>query len=135
MTPVKNIRDVEIEIKKALTILKAMPSDGPKRIRSSWPKCLNEDVEQMLYTHPTKYTKVLPEEIDDMDEVLEKWLKCLDYHERNLVIMRCSGCEWKTLIDKFNSARSTLYGKYVFYLKKILRHVMDKQQKNSKGVK
>ena len=135
MKPIKNIADVEEEIKKALIIIKHMPTDGPKKVRSHWPMCLSEEVEELVSSRPIKYTKILPEEIDDMDEVLGDWMKCLDYNERNLVIMRCSGYSWKVLTAKLNFARSTLHSKYVFYLKKILRHVLNKQNENKKEEK
>ncbi|MBQ8870443.1 MAG: hypothetical protein IJ019_03605 [Alphaproteobacteria bacterium] len=135
MKPVKDIRDVETEIRRALIILKTMPTDGPKKLRSHWPACLNEQTDDNLMSKPLKYTKALPEEIDDMDEVLEDWLKCIDYDERNLVIMRNSGWSWKVLIDKYNVSRSHLYNRYVKCLKKILSYVLEKQQKKQKEVK
>ena len=48
-----------------------------------------------------------------MDEVLEDWLKQIEYDERNLVFVRNLGYSWKTLTVKFNYSRSSLYSKYV----------------------
>lgn len=135
MKPVKNISDVEAEVKKSLVILKSMPSDGPRKVTSHWPAYLHENFEKSADGRVIRYTKALPEEIDDMDEVLGDWLKCLSYDERNLVISRCSGYSWKILSNKFDLSRSALYAKYKFYLKKILRHVLKRQNENNKGEK
>ena len=79
------------------------------------------------------YCKALPEEIDDMDEVLEDWLKHIEYGERNLVIMRNSGYGWKTLSAKLNSVRSNLYKKYVCSLNKILNYILEKQRREGEN--
>ncbi len=133
MKPIKDIRDVEIEIRKALKILKGMPKVGPKKVKSHWPQYLNENQEVFMSESDKQYCKALPEEIDDMDEVLDNWLKCLDYDERNLVIYRNTGYSWKILMAKFNLSRGTLYIRYVKSLQKILKYVLEKQR--SDGVK
>lgn len=130
MQPVTNIQDIESEIRKALKILRSMPKVGPEKVRSHWPQYLNEEYEMCVNSKMDTYCKVLPEEIDDMDEVLEDWLKQIDYDERNLVIMRNSGYGWKVLTAKLNSVRSNLYKRYVRSLNKILKYVLDKQRKN-----
>ncbi len=132
MQAVSNIEDIEFEIKKALKILKSMPKVGPKNVKSHWPEYLNEEQEDFNEKKTAQYYKPLPQEIDDMDEVLEQWLKCIDYDERNLVIMRSSGNSWKLIMRKFNASRSYLYGQYVKSLKKILKYVLEKQQKTAK---
>lgn len=129
MKPVTNIQDIESEIKKALRILRSMPKVGPEKVRSHWPQYLNEENEILATLKNVSYCKVLPEEIDDMDEVLEDWLKQIDYEERNLVILRNSGYGWKLLTSKFNSVRSNLYKRYVRSLNKILKYVLEKQLK------
>lgn len=132
MQAVSNIEDIEFEIKKALKILKSMPKVGPKNVKSHWPEYLNEEQGDFNEKKTVQYYKPLPQEIDDMDEVLEQWLKCIDYDERNLVIMRSSGNSWKLIMRKFNASRSYLYGQYVKSLKKILQYVLEKQQKTAK---
>jgi hypothetical protein len=126
MQRVNNTEDIEFEIRKALTILKSMPRVGPEQVRSHWPKYINDDVEQ-IFSSRLRYYKPLPEEIDDMDEVLEEWLKCIEYDERNLVIMRNSGLSWKQIVVKCNYSRSHLYAKYIKSLQKILAYVLEKQ--------
>ena len=135
MKPVSTIQDVEIEIKKALKLLRQMPKVGPKSVHSSWPMYLNEEVISVVENGATVYTKPLPEEIDDMDEVLEDWLKSVDYNERNLVVMRNMGYAWKEVVAKFGYARSCLYKKYVKSLKKILKYVLEKQRIKNIGGK
>ena len=133
MKPVKDIKDVEFEIKKALKILKSMPKVGPEQLKSHWPQYLNEENEKDISVKCVSYCKALPEEIDDMDEVLEDWLKHIEYGERNLVIMRNSGYGWKTLSAKLNSVRSNLYKKYVCSLNKILNYVLEKQRREGEN--
>lgn len=127
MKEVTNVEDVEFEIRKALTILKSMPRVGPEKLRSHWPQYLSEDAEQM-FSNGVHYYKPLPEEIDDMDFVLENWLKCIDYDERNLVIMRNSGMSWKSIVAKYHYSRSSLHLRYVKSLKKILAYVLKEQR-------
>lgn len=131
MQPVTEIKDIEYEIKKALKILKAMPRVGPRDVKSHWPQYLNEESQNDTKSNTKTYTKPLPQEIDDMDEVLEDWLKQLEFDDRNLVIMRNSGYGWKTISLKLNRSRSRLYDIYVKNLKKILQYVLEKQRKNS----
>lgn len=128
MKPVKDIQDIEYEIKKALKILKSLPTDGPKPIKSHWPAYLNKEIQKSAISKNKDYCSPLPEEIDDMDEVLEDWLKQIEYDERNLVFVRNLGYSWKTLTVKFNYSRSSLYSKYVHALYKILKYVLKKQQ-------
>ena len=109
--------------------MRSMPRVGPEKVCSHWPKYLNEENEIITTLKGVSYCKALPEEIDDMDEVLENWLKQIDYDERSLVIMRNSGYGWKTLSVKLNSVRSNLYKKYVRSLNKILEYVLSKQTK------
>ncbi len=135
MKPVRNIQDVEFEIKKALRILRTFPTDGPKKISSHWPAYVNEETKSIMLNKSKSYTSPLPEEIDDMDEVLEDWLKQVDYDERNLILVRNSGHSWKTLTAKFSYSRSRLYSKYTHSLHKILKYVLDKQQEKIKEEK
>ena len=129
MKEVSDIKDVEYEIKKALLILRQMPRIGPSNVKSCWPQYLNESTN--LKQTAQAYTYPLPEEIDDMDEVLEDWLKQIDFDNRNLVIMRNNGYGWKSISAKLNLSRSRLYDKYTKSLKIILKYVLEKQKKNS----
>ena len=132
MKPIKNIQDIEFEIKKALKILQTLPTDGPKHIKAHWPTYLNKETQLVTFHKSQTYLNPLPEEIDDMDEVLEDWLKQVDYDERNLILTRNTGHSWKILTVKFNYSRSRLYSKYVKSLRKILKYVLKKQQEKNK---
>lgn len=125
MKPVATIEDVEIEIRHALLILKSLPKEGPKHLTAYWPEFLDENDEKKLQR---VYIKPLPEEFDDMDIVFEKWMKILDYKERNLLLKRISGYGWKLLAYEFNKSRNTLHRYYIACLQKILIYAKELQK-------
>lgn len=121
MKPVNNKRDVEIEIRRAILIMKFLPSEGPQKLRSSWPDFPAEDLET---DDEWGYFKPLPEEIDDMYEVFENWFRVLNYQERLLVYHRNAGWSWKKLLPKFRLSRSALFEKYNKCLLKMLDYAI-----------
>lgn len=127
MQPVKTIDDVEIEIKHAILVLKALPRVGPRNLRSWWPDMLEEKSIEKVGSY---YIKPLPEEIDDMDLVFENWFKVLDFFDRYIVFNRLNGTCWKTLMRRLNLSRSCLYLRYKNSLKKIFNHVLEEQSKS-----
>ena len=132
MEPVQTTDDIEFEIFRAYRVLRALPKEGPRGLRSSWPDLIMEE-------DKTKYTgfcvtsfKPLPQEIDDMNEVFENWMKVLTYEERLIVLKRAAGLRWKEILYVLPIARSTLFFKYKTSLKKILKHVLLEQAKTQK---
>jgi hypothetical protein len=129
MMPVTTIEDIEIELRHAVWVLRCLPSDGPKKVRAYWPDFRSET--------PTAhgieaYLRPLPEEIDDMDLVLEKWLKILPPDDRRLVFYRASGWGWKRLTFVLGRVRSTLSLHYKNALEKILAYALTLQNEDTK---
>lgn len=125
MKPINGIEDVEMEIKQALLTLKALPKEGPKRLKAFWPEYADENENAPI---KITYLKPLPGEIDDMDIVFEQWMKILDSQERFLVLKRISGCGWKELSYRFNVSRNSLYKRYRKDLEKIFDYVTQHQE-------
>ena len=122
MEEVKTIQDVEAEIRKAVSVLKSLPKEGPKKVSSAWPE-FKPDLKSEILLPDSKRITPYKEEIDDMDMVFENWFKVLDYNTRNLVFYKNSGWRWKTLAHSFGMTRNSLYSRYKKALLKILRHV------------
>lgn len=131
MKEVNSIDDVEVEIRRALLVLKSLPSGvGPAKLRAYWPDYVssdNSDLEESVYFKP------YPDEIDDMDIVFDKWLKVLSLEERRLVLFRCEGHGWKAVQNKFKMSRSAAYNRFVRDLKEILAFVLEDQKKQTGG--
>lgn len=129
MIPVKTIEDVAVEIRHALLVQKALPRVGPKKLRAYWPafpseSCENED--------SFNYSP-LPDEIDDMDLVFEKWLKVLPVEDKYLVLLRGQGRNWKDIQKKFKMSRSAVYNRYLRDLNDILKFAIREQNCKEKG--
>ncbi len=125
MLPIKDLIDVEVEIRRAILVLKALPKDGPKPLRASWPEFLNDSDEDKKGN--VVNIKPLPDEIDDMNIVFEQWMKILNFDERSLVLKRLSGYGWKKLAHQYNASRNTLYRRYKHNLKQILKFAQEQQ--------
>lgn len=128
MEPICTIEDVEYEIKKAARVLRALPKDGPYKAKSSWPKFLPEKEDEAYQKVCVNFTPS-PAEIDDMDEVFEKWFKVLDRQERLLVFYKNFGYRDKLLMRIFNKSRSSLFVQYKRALQKILDYVQGQELK------
>lgn len=128
MKEVNSIEDVEVEIRRAVIVLKAMPQVGPAKLHAHWPEYVSSDHQD---TAPNIYLKPYPDEIDDMDIVFEKWLKILSLEERRLVLYRCEGHGWKAVQNKFKMSRSAVYNRYVRDLKEILAFAQEEQKKQA----
>lgn len=126
MKNIATIEDVEIEIRRAILILKTLPKEGPRKPFACWPEFLNVIEEDEKYN--TIYIKPLPDEIDDMNTVFEIWMKVLDFDERRLILNRISGWGWKKLSYQLKISRNTLYRYYKKGLKKILEYVLEMQR-------
>lgn len=132
MKPVNTIDDVAVELRRALLILKCLPMEGPKKVKSLWPEyktCSSK------YDAINPFTRPMLDELRDMDLVLEVWLKCLDLEDRQLVFLRAAGVGWRRLQQKFPMARSSLYNRYLRCLKKILDYAVELQKlENNKDI-
>ncbi len=121
MENVKNISDVEFEIRRAVYIMRALPKEGPAAVSSSWPDypCLvdSADPSKLAYFRP------LPHEIDDMYVVFD-WLKVLDYPDRQLLCQRALGTNWKVLMTNYKMSRSGIMTRYKRCLKKVLDKIL-----------
>lgn len=127
MKPITTIQDVEAEIVRAILVLRMLPREGPQKVTSFWPNYLKNEENSEERDKVFDYFKPLPSEIDDMDIVLEEWLKVLDYDERLLVFKRNAGWNWKELVFKYNMSRSALFERYKKCLQKILDYALAHQ--------
>lgn len=128
METVNNIEDVAIEIRRAILVLKSLPKVGPRRLRAYWPEFATEEKKHMA---KYEYFRPLPDEIDDMDIVLEQWLNLLDLEDKRLVYLRGEGRSWKYLQAMYKMSRSAIYQRYLRCLKKILAYVLREQNRNN----
>ncbi len=132
MEKIKTIKDVEIEIRRAVIILKALPREGPAKVHSSWPLMLPDDKVSEKDIVEMRYYRPMASEIDDMYLVLEEWLKVLNYDERMLVMRRSTGRSWKELEGLYTRTRSCLSLKYRRCIKKVYEYVLWRQNLEEK---
>ena len=131
MEKIKTIKDVEIEIRRAVIILRAMPHEGPRGLRAFWPAFASEDAEDDSDSAETYMSRPLASEVEDMELVMEDWLKVLTYDERLLVFRRNTGKSWKDLSIYYSLSRSWLSLQYRRCLKKIFDYVIASQEKEA----
>lgn len=129
MEKVKTVEDIEIEIRRAIQILKALPKEGPRQYRVSWPVYIMDEANAATDSVTARFYRPMLSELEDMDLVFENWLKVLPFDERVLVFKRNSGQSWKHLSRYYKNSRSWLSVKYRRCLKKIFDHVIACQDK------
>lgn len=127
MEKIKTVKDVEVEIQRALIILKALPKEGPRPMHSGWPQIWMAENAKKGDSREAYFYRPLPSEIDDMDLVLEDWLRVLNFDDRMLVLKRTSGSSWKSLAYSYNKSRSWLSYRYNASLKAIYNYVLRRQ--------
>ncbi len=130
MEKIQKIEDIEMEIMSAIFVLKMLPREGPRKMKSSWPFFVMLEIEKDEKAQTQRSFRVSKAAIDDMDIVFEDWFKVLDYDEKKLVFYKNSGVRWKTVVRNIGHSRSWLNVKYRRSIKKIYDYVLEKQAKS-----
>ena len=79
---------IKDRLEEAARTLKRLPEERVPGYFSSWPPILRDVVEILQMAPDFRLGPPLPEQIDEMEEVLFTWLKWLEPDERRLVWLR-----------------------------------------------
>lgn len=115
-----NDKRVEERLNSAAKTLKRLPEERVQGYFSTWPPIQRDAVEILQMEPEFRLGPPLPEDIDDMEEVLFVWLKWLEPMERRLVWLRAERVRWKVICHRFGMGRTTAWTRYQASLAKIV---------------
>lgn len=111
---------IKDRLEEAARTLKRLPEERVPGYFSSWPPILRDVVEILQMEPEYRLGPPLPEQIDEMEEVLFTWLKWLEPDERRLVWLRAERVRWKVICHRFGVGRTKAWEMYGAALGKIL---------------
>jgi len=120
---------VEARFRDAVETLKRLPAESIHGYISAWPPILREAIEVMQMEPVVRLGPPMPEQIDEMHEVVLKWIVWLEEDERKLVWLRAEKVRWKVISWKIGCDRTTAWRKYKLALTKVATIL------NSRGAK
>jgi len=119
-------KQVEERFREAVQTLKRMPPETLQGYVSSWPPILRDVVEMMQMDPPKmRLGPPLPEQIDEMNTVILKWIVWVEEDERRLIWMRAEKVRWKTICWRMGVCRATAHNRYHLALSKIAIKLSD----------
>jgi hypothetical protein len=118
---------IKDRLEEAARTLKRLPEERVQGYFSTWPPIQRDAVEILQMEPEFRLGPPMPEDIDDMEEVLFVWLKWLEPMERRLVWLRAERVRWKVICVKFGVGRTKAWEMYGAALGKILQRLNEKR--------
>lgn len=113
---------VEERIREAELTLRKLPEEKVQGYFNLWP-AIKHDAVELLNMEKEVCFPPLPEEIDEMEEVLFKWLPMLEPVERKIVWLRAERVRWKIICATFGVGRTKAWEMYKTALGKIAARI------------